>query len=44
MEVIFGLDSVWIGQTSRESIWLRTEEEEERRERERERGKMGFKL
>ena len=36
MEVIFGLDSVQIGQTSRESMWLGTEDKE-KRERERER-------
>ena len=30
MEVIFGLDLVWIGQTNRESMWLGTKEEERR--------------
>ena len=38
MEVIFGLDSVQIGQTSRESMWLGTEDEEREREREEKRG------
>ena len=33
IEVIFGLDSVWIEQTSRESMWLGTEEEEKREEK-----------
>ena len=37
MEVIFGLDSVGIKQTSKESMWLGIEEEQGReRERERE--------